>query len=95
MIRLEVVSVRAIVSLEMDSKDPNGIPEPVIRAFMERHRTRCVSIVIEDLDTSALIQRRWAAPYRGGGGVYFAGRASRQPRSPIRARRRALPASCA
>jgi hypothetical protein len=27
------------------------IPESVIRAFMERHRTRCVSIVIEDLDT--------------------------------------------
>jgi hypothetical protein len=30
---------------------PKKIPKSVIRAFMERHRTRFVSIVIEDLDT--------------------------------------------
>jgi hypothetical protein len=39
----------------MDPEDVKKISKSVIRAFMERHRTRCVSIIIEDLDS---IRRR-------------------------------------
>jgi len=53
----------------MDPEDVKKIPKSVIRAFLEQHRTRSVSIVIEDVDSVRVdpyAPRSPIAPWRRG-----------------------------